>query len=49
MGKVGLSKSLVEETIIVFNIRVEMIIQWIPEAQTVNQNYYMKVLTKLRK
>jgi hypothetical protein len=33
--------------IIFFNIRGVITIEWVPEGQTVNQKYYLKVLTKL--
>jgi hypothetical protein len=35
-------------TIIFFNIRGVIMIEWVPEGQTVNQKYYLEVLTKLR-
>jgi hypothetical protein len=34
--------------IVFFNIRGVIMIAWLPEGQTVNQKYYLEVLTKLR-
>jgi tRNA A37 threonylcarbamoyladenosine biosynthesis protein TsaE len=34
--------------IIFFNIRGVIMIEWAPEGQTVNQKYYLEVLTKFR-
>jgi hypothetical protein len=34
--------------IIFFNIRGSVMIEWISEGQTVNKDYYLEVLTKLR-
>jgi hypothetical protein len=34
--------------IVFFTIRGIIMIEWVPEGQTVNQNYYLEVLTKLR-
>jgi hypothetical protein len=31
-----------------FNIRGVIMIEWVPEGQTINQKYYLEVLTKLR-
>jgi hypothetical protein len=48
MKKVRMSKSKVKAMIIVFfNIRGVIVIEWVPEGQTVNQKYYLEVLTKL--
>jgi hypothetical protein len=33
--------------IIFFDIRGVIMIEWVPEGQTVNQKYYLEVLTKL--
>jgi hypothetical protein len=44
-----MSKSNVKATMVVFfNIKVTIMIEWVPEGQTVNQKYYLEVLTKLR-
>jgi hypothetical protein len=34
--------------IIFFDIRGVIMIEWVPESQTVNQKYYLEVLTKLQ-
>jgi hypothetical protein len=34
--------------IVFFNIRSVIMIEWVPEGQTVNRKYYLEVLTKLR-
>jgi hypothetical protein len=34
--------------IVFFGIRGEIMIEWVPEHQTVNQKYYLEGLTKLR-
>jgi hypothetical protein len=50
MRKARMSKSKVKAMIIVFfDIRGAIMIEWVPEGQTVNQKYYLEVLTKLQK
>jgi hypothetical protein len=47
--KARMSKSQVKETIILFpDINGVIMIEWAHEGQTVNQNYYLEVLIKLR-
>jgi hypothetical protein len=49
MKKARMSKPKVKAMIIVFfDIRGVIMIEWIPEGQTVNQKYYFVVLSKLR-
>jgi hypothetical protein len=49
MKKARMSKSKAKAMMIVFfNIRDVIMIEWVPEGQTVNQKYYLEVLTKLR-
>jgi hypothetical protein len=44
-----MSKSNVKAMMIVFfTIRGIIMIEWVPEGQTVNQSYDLEVLTKLR-
>jgi hypothetical protein len=48
MKKVRMSKSNVKAMMIVcFNSRGVIMTEWVPEGQTVNQKYYLEVLTKL--
>jgi hypothetical protein len=50
MKKARMSKSKVKAMMIVFfDIRGVIMIEWVPEGQTVNQEHYLEVLTKLRK
>jgi hypothetical protein len=43
----GMSKLQLKEMMIVFfDIGGKVIIEWIPEGQTVDQKYHLKVLTK---
>jgi histone-lysine N-methyltransferase SETMAR len=49
MKKGRMSKTKVNGMMIVFfDIRGVIRIEWVPEGQTVNQKYYLEVLTKLR-
>jgi hypothetical protein len=49
MKKARMSKQKVKAMVTVFfDIRGIFTIEWVPEAQTVNQKYYLEVLTKLR-
>jgi predicted nucleotidyltransferase len=49
MKKSENQKSNVKTMMIVFvNIRGVIMIEWVPEGQTVNQKYYLEVLSKLR-
>jgi hypothetical protein len=34
--------------IVFFDIRGVIMIEWVPKGQTINQKYYLVVLTKLR-
>jgi hypothetical protein len=48
MKKARMSKSKVKAmTIIFFNIRGISMNEWVPVGRTVNQKYYLEVLTKL--
>jgi hypothetical protein len=44
-GRSGNVKAMM---IVFFNIRGVIMTEWVPEGQTVNQKYYLEVLTKLR-
>jgi hypothetical protein len=49
MRKAIMSKSKMKAMkIVFFDIRGVIMIEWVPEGQTVNQKYYLEVLTKLR-
>jgi hypothetical protein len=49
MEKARMSKSKVKAmTIVFFDIRGVITIEWVPEGQTVNQKYYLEVVTKFR-
>jgi hypothetical protein len=49
MKTTKMSKSKVKAIMIVFfNIRGVIMIELVPEGQTVNQKYYLEVLTELR-
>jgi hypothetical protein len=49
MKKARMSKSKVKAMMVIFfDIRGVIMIQLIPEGQTVNQKYYLEVLFKLR-
>jgi hypothetical protein len=49
MKKARMSKSKVKAMMTVFfDIGGSIMIEWVPEGQTVNQKYYLEVLTKLR-
>jgi tRNA A37 threonylcarbamoyladenosine biosynthesis protein TsaE len=44
-----MSKLQVKEMMIVFfDIRGVIMIEWVPKGQTVNQKYYLEVLTRLQ-
>jgi hypothetical protein len=49
MKKARMSKSKVKAMMIVFfDIRGTIMIEWVPEVQTVNQKYYLEFLTNLQ-
>lgn len=49
MKKARMSKSKFKAMLIVFfDIRGVVMVEWVPEGQTVNQHYYIEVLTRLR-
>jgi hypothetical protein len=49
MKKARMSEHKVKAMMIVlFDIRGVIMIEWVPEGQTVNQKYYLDVLNKLR-
>jgi hypothetical protein len=49
MKKARMSNSKVKAMMIVFlDIRDVIMIEWVPDGQTVIQKYYLEVLTKLR-
>jgi hypothetical protein len=37
-----------EMMIVFFNIRSVIMIEWVPEGQTVNRKYYLEFLTKIQ-
>lgn len=49
MKKARMSKSKLKAMLIVFfDVRGVIMVEWVPEGQTVNQKYYIEVLEKLR-
>jgi hypothetical protein len=49
MKEARMSKSQVKVMMIIFfNIKDIIKIEWVPENQTVNQKFYLEVMTKLR-
>jgi hypothetical protein len=49
MKKAKISKLKVKAMMIVFfDVRGVIMIEWVPEGQTVNQKHYLEFLTKLR-